>query len=171
MPSAIDATKPVQGNPTTQSVRDNFAAAKSEIEVLQQTAGVGPTGPPGPTGPAGTITVNPTVITGIPGSNASVTVGGTPQAATLQFTIPRGDAGTAGGGITETQAIDAVRQGQVVFQEAPVTIAPNWPTTPNLAGVPVVGQPGWTPATGTATTAFTYSGDMYGPSISYPVTI
>ncbi len=35
MTSAIDPTKPVAGNPTTQSVRDNFAAAKSEIEALQ----------------------------------------------------------------------------------------------------------------------------------------
>jgi hypothetical protein len=35
MASAIDATKPVAGSPTTQSVRDNFAAAKSEITALQ----------------------------------------------------------------------------------------------------------------------------------------
>ncbi len=35
MASSIDATKPVSVNPTTQSVRDNFAAAKSEIEALQ----------------------------------------------------------------------------------------------------------------------------------------
>ncbi|MGL4230126.1 MAG: hypothetical protein ACRCWJ_02060, partial [Casimicrobium sp.] len=35
MPSAIDPTKPITGNPTTASVRDNFAAAKSEIEALQ----------------------------------------------------------------------------------------------------------------------------------------
>src|SRR5262245_2775352 len=35
MPSNIDATKPVTGNPTTQSMRDNFAAAKTEIEALQ----------------------------------------------------------------------------------------------------------------------------------------
>lgn len=39
MASAIDATKPVAGTPTTASVRANFAAAKSEIEALQaQTA-------------------------------------------------------------------------------------------------------------------------------------
>lgn len=39
MPSAIDATKPVTGNPTTQSVRDQFATAKSEITALMtQTA-------------------------------------------------------------------------------------------------------------------------------------
>lgn len=35
MTSAIDATKPVTGEPTTQSVRDNFTAAKSEISYLQ----------------------------------------------------------------------------------------------------------------------------------------
>lgn len=44
MASAIDPTKPIEGTPTTASVRDNFAAAKSEIEILQATAGVGPRG-------------------------------------------------------------------------------------------------------------------------------
>lgn len=35
MTSAIDPTKPVTGTPTTQSVRDNFSAAKTEILALQ----------------------------------------------------------------------------------------------------------------------------------------
>lgn len=35
MASSIDATKPVQGSATTLSVRNNFSAAKSEIEALQ----------------------------------------------------------------------------------------------------------------------------------------
>jgi hypothetical protein len=35
MTSAIDATKPIAGAATTQSVRDNFAAAATEIEALQ----------------------------------------------------------------------------------------------------------------------------------------
>jgi hypothetical protein len=35
MASNIDPTKPVTGTPTTVSVRDNFAFAKSEIEALQ----------------------------------------------------------------------------------------------------------------------------------------
>jgi hypothetical protein len=35
MASAIDATKPVAGSPTTQSVRDNFATAAAEITALQ----------------------------------------------------------------------------------------------------------------------------------------
>lgn len=36
MASAIDPTKPVFGSPTTESVRDNFEAAKNEIEELQE---------------------------------------------------------------------------------------------------------------------------------------
>lgn len=35
MASNIDPTKPISTFPTTQSVRDNFAAAKAEIEALQ----------------------------------------------------------------------------------------------------------------------------------------
>jgi len=35
MTSAIDATKPVTGNPTTESVRSNFTIAASEISALQ----------------------------------------------------------------------------------------------------------------------------------------
>lgn len=35
MTSAIDATKPAEGNATTSSVRANFAAAATEIEALQ----------------------------------------------------------------------------------------------------------------------------------------
>lgn len=35
MASAIDATKPIFGTPTTASVRANFAAAKAEIDALQ----------------------------------------------------------------------------------------------------------------------------------------
>lgn len=39
MASNIDPSQPVIGNPTTQSVRDNFAAAKTEIEALQTAVG------------------------------------------------------------------------------------------------------------------------------------
>lgn len=35
MASNINAAHPVAGSPTTQSVRDNFSAAKTEIEALQ----------------------------------------------------------------------------------------------------------------------------------------
>lgn len=40
MTSAIDVTKPTTGNPTTESVRQNFAAAKDEIEALQAAVGI-----------------------------------------------------------------------------------------------------------------------------------
>jgi len=39
MTSAINANYPVTGTPTTQSVRDNFAAAKAEILALQSSIG------------------------------------------------------------------------------------------------------------------------------------
>lgn len=39
MPSAIDATLPITGSPTTASVRSNFATAKTEIEALQAAQG------------------------------------------------------------------------------------------------------------------------------------
>lgn len=44
MASLIDETKPVTGTPTTQSVRANFAAAKGEIEALQQAVAAIPAG-------------------------------------------------------------------------------------------------------------------------------
>lgn len=44
MTSAIDVTKPTTGNPTTESVRQNFAAAKDEIEALQAAVGIGGAG-------------------------------------------------------------------------------------------------------------------------------
>src|SRR5215472_7880921 len=173
MPSAIDPTLPVTGSPKTESVRNNFAAAKSEIETLQLTAGVGPTGPTGPTGPSGTITVNPTVITGNPGTNAAVTVGGTPQAATVQFTIPRGDAGTGGAGITETQAKDAVRQGQVRFVEANDTEAVSWPTAAgnNIATTaPVLGA-NWVLGVGAGATGGYDHTAGSTETLAYPITI
>src|SRR6188472_183710 len=39
MTSAIDVTVPIYGNPTTKSVRDNFAAAHDEIGALQTDVG------------------------------------------------------------------------------------------------------------------------------------
>lgn len=61
----------------------------------------GPEGPPGPQGPPGapgadsTVAVG-TTTTGAPGTLASVVNSGTPSAAVLDFTIPRGDVGPAG---------------------------------------------------------------------------
>jgi len=62
--------------------------------VLAQAGSVGPSGP---TGPAATVTVG-TVTTGAAGSSAAVTNSGTSSAAVLNFTIPQGATGPAGGG-------------------------------------------------------------------------
>jgi hypothetical protein len=59
-------------------------------------AGVaGPTGATGPTGPSGTIT-SATASTLAPAVPASVSLGGTPQARTVDFGIPKGDTGATG---------------------------------------------------------------------------
>jgi len=55
----------------------------------------GATGAKGDTGSAATVAVG-TVTTGSPGSSATVTNSGTSSAATLNFTIPRGDVGPTG---------------------------------------------------------------------------
>lgn len=61
----------------------------------------GPPGPPGTPGTDGkdgsaaTVTVG-TTTTGAPGTPASVTNSGTPNAAVLNFTIPKGDTGAPG---------------------------------------------------------------------------
>lgn len=63
------------------------------------TGPTGPTGATGPTGPAGvaaTLTVG-TTTTGEPGSPATVTNTGTTEAAVLNFTVPQGATGPAGG--------------------------------------------------------------------------
>ena len=50
-------------------------------------------------GPAGTVAVG-TTTTGVPGTSAAVTNTGTPSAAILNFTIPRGDVGATGAAAT-----------------------------------------------------------------------
>ena len=70
------------------------------------TGNTGPTGATGATGPAGTITIG-SVTTGSAGTSVNVTNSGSSTAAILNFTIPRGDAGTnatvtAGTGIAVT---------------------------------------------------------------------
>ena len=54
----------------------------------------------GPPGAAATVTVG-TVTTGEPGTDAIVTNSGTENAAVLNFTIPRGETGTAGAGVPD----------------------------------------------------------------------
>jgi hypothetical protein len=105
------------------------------------TGAAGAAGPQGATGPAGTITIG-AVNTGSPGSGVVVTNSGTSTAATLNFTIPRGDAGsdatvTAGTGI-------AVNTGQVSlassFYTANAFIQVPTGTTEDRPGTPATGM-------------------------------
>ena len=105
------------------------------------TGATGPTGAQGATGPAGTITIG-AVNTGSPGTGVIVTNSGTSTAATLNFTIPRGDTGsdatvTAGTGI-------AVSTGQVSLASSFYTTsafvqAPTG-TTAQRPGAPAAGM-------------------------------
>ena len=82
----------------------------------------GDTGNTGSDGAAATVSVLST-STGAPGTNADVVAGGTPQAVTLAFTIPRGDAGTNG-----TNGSDGVRGSEWFSGSgAPSTVAGSLP--------------------------------------------
>lgn len=70
MASTIDITKPVQGQATTLSIRDNFTAAKAEIEALQAQAGAFAMPTVGGTADAITLT-NQTPITSYAGAVGS----------------------------------------------------------------------------------------------------
>ena len=74
MASAIDATVPVTGSPTTESVRANFATAKAEISALQAGGGGG-----GGFSPGGTASQ---LLSGT-GSNVNVGTGLTLSSGTL----------------------------------------------------------------------------------------
>jgi microcystin-dependent protein len=89
MPSQIDATLPVEGNPTTQSVRENFATAKNEITALQTATAQAPYVPIA----GGTLTGS-LLLAGDPTSG--------PMAATKAYVDAHATGG--GGGIPEAPA-------------------------------------------------------------------
>jgi len=68
MTSAINALNPITGTPTTQSVRDNFAAAKTEIEALQGAVGFADYNDTATTGTP--ISVSPTTWTKLTNNGA-----------------------------------------------------------------------------------------------------
>ena len=91
---------------------------------------MGPTGPAGtngatgPTGTSATITIG-TVTTGEPGDPAEVTNSGTDENAILDFVIPRGDTGPAGGAPEVLATTDSTGQpstagGALIFNDNPL---------------------------------------------------
>ena len=85
------------------------SAATLNFTVPRGNTGVqGVQGIQGVQGPAATVGVTEAIVTGAAGTNATVTNTGTSSAATLNFTVPRGDTGIQGGqGVAATVAVDA----------------------------------------------------------------
>jgi hypothetical protein len=81
-------------NPATDVAASGTSWAVLAAQGSEGTSGA--TGAQGPSGSAATVSIG-TVTTGAAGTDASVTNSGTSSAAILNFTIPRGDAGTGGG--------------------------------------------------------------------------
>jgi hypothetical protein len=79
----------VTNSGTSSAATFNFTIPRGDV------GATGSTGAVGPAGTAASVAVG-TVSTGSPGSSATVTNSGTTSAATLDFTIPRGDVGSTG---------------------------------------------------------------------------
>ncbi len=90
--SAYIATANSQG---TAPVGSSYSGAAWALLAAQGAAG--PAGTTGPTGATPAFTINLT-ITGQPGSNAAVVLGGTAANPTLTFTVPQGATGATGSG-------------------------------------------------------------------------
>ena len=91
----IDTSDLTLYGPKTTSGWGNGTKLLTEARVSELTVGGSLGGDSGGGGTAGTITIASTT-TGSPGTSASVVNTGTPEAAVLSFTIPRGDVGATG---------------------------------------------------------------------------
>lgn len=96
----VDST--ITGLPGTSAVVTNSGTTSNAVLNFiipeGQPGATGPQGPAGTNGTAATITVG-TTTTGAPGTQASVTNVGTPNAAVLNFVIPEGQPGTITPGV------------------------------------------------------------------------
>lgn len=92
----------ITGLPGTSAVVTNSGTTSNAVLNFiipeGQPGATGPQGPAGTSGTAATITVG-TTTTGAPGTQASVTNVGTPNAAVLNFVIPEGQPGTITPGV------------------------------------------------------------------------
>ena len=85
-------TVTITGSAPTQTV--NFGLPKGDKGDKGDTGSTGSTGATGPAGPANTLSVG-TVTTGAAGSSVAISITGASPAQTVNFTIPKGDAGVA----------------------------------------------------------------------------
>jgi microcystin-dependent protein len=89
---AAGSSASVTNGGTSSAAVLNFTIPRGDTGA---TGATGSTGATGPAGSAATVAVG-TTTTGAAGTNASVSNSGTSSAATLDFTIPRGDTGATG---------------------------------------------------------------------------
>ena len=89
----FDPAKPSNGSPNSSAeMRAQLTALKADIDAIP----AGPAGPPGPEGPPFASIQIGSVITGMPGTGAAVSVTVNGSIVELSFTIPAGDAGPMG---------------------------------------------------------------------------
>jgi hypothetical protein len=109
IPATIELGTVATGDPGTDVIITNSGTTDNDaifnftiprgdqgIQGIPGPIGTGTQGPQGIPGIAAIIAVDSTT-TGLPGTNALVTAGGTPSAVLLDFVIPRGDTGATGG--------------------------------------------------------------------------
>jgi hypothetical protein len=143
---SVTVTKTEQ---TVEVTQDNQTVTVTPVTQTIEVSAAGPQGATGATGSAATIVVG-TTTTGAAGTSASVTNSGTSSAATFNFTIPQGTAGTNG---TNGQGVPVGgTTGQVLAKIDGTDYNTQW-STPATGGVtsvtgtaPIVSSGGTTPA-------------------------
>ena len=99
-------------------MRDQFQGLKSAIDVVP----AGPAGPAGPVGPALSNVQIGSVITGMAGTGAAVSVTVNGSIVELSFTIPAGDAGPMGE-VSSTDVTNAIANAVTGTARNPNTVS------------------------------------------------
>ena len=109
-------------------MRDQFQGLKSAIDAVP----AGPAGPAGPVGPVGPAFSNVqigSVITGMPGTGAAVSVNVNGSIVELSFTIPAGDAGPMGEVSNATLATEIAGTARDPMMVTDLVLSPSDPPT------------------------------------------
>ncbi len=122
----FDPTKPADGSPDSSAeMRDQFNSLKALIDAIP----AGPAGPPGPEGPPFSNVQIGSVITGMPGTGAAVSVTVIGSIVELSFTIPAGDAGPMGEVSSATLAGEIAGTARDPIMVTDLMLAPSDPPT------------------------------------------
>ena len=122
----FDPAKPSNGSPNSSAeMRAQLTALKADIDAIP----AGPAGPPGPEGPAFSNVQIGSVITGMPGTGAAVSVTVNGSIVELSFTIPAGDAGPMGEVSSATLATQIAGTARDPIMVTDLMLAPSDPPT------------------------------------------